>query len=162
MTPSGRSLPELISRILTVVALALALLLLGGTIYALAFRGKGEKKETAASAPGENPSPETELDGMFTGVGRIRASTGAPEPATVILSIAFPYSPQDNAFSGELAARIGDFRSGAIDYFGSLSTEELRQKDDAVIKAELLERFNGMLRLGQITALYFSDYLIIE
>ncbi|MDR1128818.1 MAG: flagellar basal body protein FliL, partial [Treponema sp.] len=99
---------------------------------------------------------------IFTGIGRIRASTGAPEPATVILSIAFPYPSQDRAFSEELAARIGDFRSGAIAYFASLSTEELRQKDEAAIKTELLGRFNDLLRLGRITALYFSDYLIIE
>jgi flagellar basal body-associated protein FliL len=167
MKPSGKpapalSLPELVSRILTVAALVLALLLLGGTVYALVFRGKNEKMETAVSAPGEKSSPEAELDGMFTGIGRIRASTGAPEPATVILSIAFPYSTGDRAFSEELASRIGDFRAGAADYFASLSTEELRQKDETAIKTELLGRFNGMLRLGRITVLYFSDYLIIE
>ena len=158
----GLSPPELISRILAVVAIGLALVLLGGTIYARVFRGKGEKAETAAPAPGENPPPENELDSIFTGIGRIRASTGAPESSTVILSIAFPYSPRDRAFSGELAARIGDFRTGATDYFASFSTEELRQKDEAAIKTELLERFNGLLRLGKITTLYFSDYLIIE
>jgi flagellar basal body-associated protein FliL len=158
---SAFSLPELISRILAIIAIVLALILLAGTVYGLVLRGKSGKPETAASAPG-GPSPEAGLDGMFTGIGRIRASTGAPEPATVILSIAFPYSPQDKAFSEELAARIGDFRSGAADYFASFSTEELRQKDEAAIKAELLERFNGQLQLGQITTLYFSDYLIIE
>ncbi|MDR2053927.1 MAG: flagellar basal body protein FliL [Treponema sp.] len=157
---SALSLPERISRILAAAALVLALILLGGTVYALVFRGRSEKTE--AAAPGGNPSPETGLDGMFTGIGRIRASTGGPESATVILSIAFPYSPRDRAFAGELAARIGDFRAGAADYFASFSTEELRQKDETAIKTELLERFNGMLRLGQITALYFSDYLIIE
>jgi flagellar basal body-associated protein FliL len=159
---SALSLPDLVSRILTVTAIALALVLLGGTIYALVLRGKGEKAETAVPAPGEKPPLETELDGMFTGIGRIRASTGAPESATVILSIAFPYSPQDRAFAGELVSRIGDFRAGVIGYFASFSTEELRQKDEAALKTELLERFNEMLRLGQITTLYFSDYLIIE
>jgi flagellar basal body-associated protein FliL len=155
-------LPEFISRILAVIAAVLALILLAGTVYALVLRGKSEKTEAVAPVPGENPSPEAEIDGMFTGIGRIRASTGSPEPATVILSIAFPYSPRDRAFSEELAARIGDFRAGAIDYFASFSTEELRQKDEAAIKTELLECFNGLLRLGQITTLYFGDYLIIE
>jgi flagellar basal body-associated protein FliL len=158
------SLPGLVSRILTVTAAVLALALLGGTVYALAFRGKGEKAEAAAPAPVPEGSPPAEagLDSMFTGVGRIRASTSAPEAATVILSIAFPYSPRDNAFSEELASRIGDFRAGASDYFASFSADELRQKDDAALKAELLDRFNAMLHLGQITTLYFSDYLIIE
>jgi flagellar basal body-associated protein FliL len=152
----------LVSRVLVVIAAALALILLAGTVYALLIRDKSEKPETAASVSGD-PSPlETETDSMFTGIGRIRTSTATPEPATVILSIAFPYPPGDRAFSEELAARIGDFRAGASDYFASFSTEELRQKDEAAVKAELLGRFNGLLRLGQITALYFSDYLIIE
>jgi flagellar basal body-associated protein FliL len=49
-----------------------------------------------------------------------------------------------------------------MSYFGSLSLEELRQKEDESIKTELLTQFNDLLRLGQITTLYFSDYLIIE
>jgi flagellar basal body-associated protein FliL len=159
---SALSPPEFISRILAVIAAVLALILLAGTVYALVLRGKGEKPGTATAAQGDPLLLEAEIDGMFTGIGRIRASTGSPEPATVILSIAFPYSPRDRAFSEELAARIGDFRAGAIDYFVSFSTDELRQKDEAAIKAELLGRFNGLLRLGQITTLYFSDYLIIE
>ncbi|MDR1353564.1 MAG: flagellar basal body protein FliL [Treponema sp.] len=152
----------LVSRILGVIAIALALVLAAGTIYALVFRGKGKQPGTAAPVPDGGAAVQADFDNIFTGVGRIRASTGSPEPATVILSIAFPYSPQDLAFSEELAARIGDFRSGAIAYFASLSTEELRQKDEAAIKAELLGRFNALLRLGRITLLYFSDYLIIE
>jgi flagellar basal body-associated protein FliL len=158
VTASGPGPAVLASRILTAIAAALALLLLVGTVYALVFRGKSKEPESAA----RGLSPEAGLDGMFTGIGRIRASSGGPEPATVILSIAFPYSPDDRAFSEELAARIGDFRAGAADYFTSLSTEELRQKDEAALKAELLDRFNALLRLGQITALYFSDYLVIE
>lgn len=152
----------LVSRILIASALVLALFLLGGTVYALVFRGKSEGRESVAPVSAPVPSPAAELDGMFTGIGRIRASTSAPEPATVILAIAFPYSSRDLAFSEELAARIGDFRAGASDYFASFPAEELRRKDEAAVKAELLARFNGLLRLGQITALYFSDYLIIE
>ncbi|MDR2629704.1 MAG: flagellar basal body protein FliL [Spirochaetaceae bacterium] len=155
-------LPELISRILAVIAGILTLILLAGTFYALVLRGKSEKPGTVVAAQSEPLPLETEIDSMFTGIGRIRASTGSPEPAMVILSIAFPYSPRDRAFSEELAARIGDFRAGAIGYFASFSTEELRQKDEAAIKKELLGRFNKLLRLGQITTLYFSDYLIIE
>jgi flagellar basal body-associated protein FliL len=169
MKPEKASVPglsrlELISRILAIIVIILALSLIGGTIHTLMFRDKKEKPENAVveSKSNETLSSPSELDGIFTGIGRIRASTTAPETATVILSIAFPYLSTDKAFSRELAARIGDFRAAAISYFGSFSVEELRQKDEAAVKTELLKQFNDLLRLGQIATLYFSDYMIIE
>jgi flagellar basal body-associated protein FliL len=167
MKPPKKPVPgftrfELTSRILEVVVVILVLSLIGGTIYALIFRGKRENPENVVAESNEALSLPSEVDGIFTGIGRIRASTMVPEAATVILSIAFPYSSTDKAFSGELAARVGDFRAVMVTYFGSFSVEELHLKDEAAIKTELLKRFNDLLRLGQITTLYFSDYLIIE
>jgi flagellar basal body-associated protein FliL len=170
---------EFISRILEAIAIILALSLIGGTVYTLVFHNKKEKREDATIESSEALSPEKrisgdeinqngqipppgELDGIFTGIGRIRASTSTPETATVILSIAFPYPSTDKAFSSELAARIGDFRGVTMSYFESFSVDELRQKNEAAIKTELLKRFNDLLRLGEISTLYFSDYLIIE
>jgi len=167
MKPPKTSAPgfirlELISRIMEIIVILLALSLIGGTVYTFIFHNKKEKREEAAIESSEALSPPSELDGIFTGLGRIRASTSAPETATVILSVAFPYPSTDKAFSSELAARIGDFRGVTMSYFESFSVEELRQKDEAAIKTELLKRFNDLLRLGEISTLYFSDYLIID
>jgi flagellar basal body-associated protein FliL len=80
----------------------------------------------------------------------------------VLVSIAFPYNPEDKAFSGELVSRIGDIRGITADYFASLQENELRSMEEGEIKSELLSRYNAILRLGQIRALLFDDYMIIE
>jgi flagellar basal body-associated protein FliL len=89
------------------------------------------------------------------------SSGGGTGASTLILSIAFPYPPRDQAFSEELASRITDFRAIAGDYFSSLSAESLAGLNEETAKAELLRRYNGVLRLGKIETLYFNDFLIV-
>ncbi|MDR0759131.1 MAG: flagellar basal body-associated FliL family protein [Treponema sp.] len=147
-------------RVLMWIAAALALVLLAGTLYALVFRsGRAEPPlQTRGSALLQSATD----GGVFTGIGRLRAATAGPEPVTVILSIVFPYPADDKPFTEELASQIVNFRSTTHEYFASLTAEELRRKDDASIKAEILRRYNPLLRLGQIKTLYFSEYLVIE
>ncbi|MDR3336917.1 MAG: flagellar basal body protein FliL [Treponema sp.] len=165
---------KILFRLLLVIVLLLALVLLAGTLYALVFRNAREAaggRDSAGMSGGKadsggQPRPglaaPAEPDSVFSGLGRIRTSSGGSEPAAVIVSIAFPYAAADKDFSAELASRIGDFRALTEAYFSSLSAAELRTREEAVVKAELLERFNGLLRLGRIGAIYFSDYMIIE
>ncbi|MDR2630930.1 MAG: flagellar basal body protein FliL [Spirochaetaceae bacterium] len=148
-------------RVLVGVILLLIFILLMGTLYALVIRGPAGLK------PGEDHREEPAgsgdyTDNIFTGIGRIRALTAGPLAATVILSVAFPYAPEDRAFSEELAAKIGQFRGITAEYFASFSAGELREKEEGVIKEELRQRYNAILRLGNITQLYFNDYMIIE
>jgi flagellar basal body-associated protein FliL len=152
-------------RVLLVIALALALVLAAGTGYAFIFRpGPPEASGREALSPDSPPGLSNKAvdDRLFTGIGRIRALTAEPEAATVIISVIFPYASGDKVFSEELASRIGDFRLAIKDYFSSVSETELRGRDDETVKAELLRRFNSLLRLGRIEILYFDDYLIIE
>jgi flagellar basal body-associated protein FliL len=109
----------------------------------------------------EGGFPEAAGGETFAGIGRIRATTPAPQPAAVVVSITFPYNPKDRAFSEELASRIGDFRRIALEYLGSLPVEELQSLDEKEIKAEILRRYNALLRLGRIEILYFTDFMII-
>jgi hypothetical protein len=139
-------------RILLGLAALLALILVGGSLYAL-VRGPLPDRAPEAPAGGET---------VFTGLGQIRAVTAGPAPATVILSIAFPFPPEDRDFSGELSSHTGDFRAAAAAYFGSLPTARLHETSEETVKAELLTRFNGFLRLGRIERLYFNDYMIME
>jgi flagellar basal body-associated protein FliL len=147
-------------RVLLGTASALALVLLAGTLYALVFRpGRTETPRRTR----ENGFVQSSVDGgVFTGVGRLRSATAGPQPATVILSVTFPYPPDDRPFTEELASQTANFRNIAHEYFASLSTEELLNKDEASIKAEILRGYNGLLRLGQIETLYFNEYLVIE
>jgi flagellar basal body-associated protein FliL len=139
-------------RCLAVIFLVLALMYLGGTAWAL-FGRKGDR-EPKARTSGE--------DRVFTGIGRLRLATGDPQPATVVVSVAFLYAPEDRAFSEELASRVGNFRSLTAEYFKSSGAAELKLKDEDRIKADLLERYNAILRLGKISVLYFNDFIIIE
>jgi flagellar basal body-associated protein FliL len=156
-------------RLLVIITFILALSLLGGTVYALIFRdffGPSAAPEQALSPTPPTPNAlSNDPQGttkVFTGIGLLRLSTAPPNPSTVILSIVFRYDPADNAFAEELASRIGDFRDIAARYMASFSTDELRGKTESEVKAALLHRYNAILRLGQITILFFNEYMIID
>jgi flagellar basal body-associated protein FliL len=144
----------ILSRILTLVLLGLVAALAAGSLYGLLVRER--ERRTAA---GEEPPPAGE--DIFT-IRRIRVNAGEAEALMVILSISFPYFPQDKPFSEELASRAGELRSVSADYIASLSEEELRFRDEGEIKRELLRRYNRILRLGRIETLYFSDFMVMD
>jgi flagellar basal body-associated protein FliL len=158
----------IVYRVLLVLALLLVLAILGGTLYALVFRPKAASVGNALPSPptATTPSAASEAN-IFTGLGRLRCPTaggsiaGAP-PGMVILQAAFPYYPGDRAFSEELVSRIRELRNISAAYFAALTLEELGRKSEADIKAELLARYNGVLRLGRIETLYFNEYMVIE
>jgi flagellar basal body-associated protein FliL len=158
--PQGASrFLTLLWRSLLVLALALVLVIAGGTVYALAFRPK------SAPAPQPGPGPATPVSSeaaIFTGLGRLRCPTAGPDTALVILQPSFPYFPGDRPFSEELTLRLRDFRSLTAAYFAALAVEDLRRKDEAEIKEELLAQYNSLLRLGRIETLYFNEYMLIE
>jgi flagellar FliL protein len=160
-------------RLLLVLVMVLMVVLVGGTLYALVFRDAHggplyrftPQGPPSVSTPPRNEAPgqdSSTVRGIFTGIGRLRVATAPPQPYTVILSIAFPYDPEDRPFTEELATRVTDFRNSAIEYFGSHTVEELKKQDEPAIKAELLRRYNAMLHLGHIEALYFNDFMVIE
>jgi flagellar basal body-associated protein FliL len=168
---------KIIYSLLLILLFFVGLLLLGGTLYALVFlrNGKGAETERPSDA-GLSPAVGEQL---FTGIGRIRVSAGDGGSPTIIVDITFPYSAADKPFSEELAARTGDFRTIAAEYFASLSaagsgghgspehsspdiTSDLTSIDENILKEELLSRYNSILRLGKIRTLYFNDFLYLE
>jgi len=162
-TQTKSSLSRLFYTILLSIAGALIVFLAIGTVYAL-IRSPGkvplfrlgrsvesEVRETAA---------QTGETRVFSGLGRLRIPLA--NSSTLILSIAFPYSADDAAFAEELAAKIGDFRAIASGYFSTLPAESVIQFDEDAAKQELLRRLNENLRLGRISELYFSDFMIIN
>ena len=143
---------------LTGVLILLALAILTGTIYALVSPPK-------QTSPGNSPGPDPALQGggnTFTGIGRIRTSTAGDTPAAVIITIAFPYNPEDKTFSEELASKVAKFRSETNQYFNSLTPDELRMISDDDLRKDLLALFNAQLRLGSIETLYIHDYMVVE
>jgi flagellar basal body-associated protein FliL len=167
---------------LAALALLLALLLGGGTLYAVLGRpespffsigGAPGKGRGEGGLPGNSDGPGAGRDAVsagnaasvFTGIGRLRIPLAVPaggSAATMVLSIAFPYPLNDSPFTEELAARVPDFRNMAAEYFSSLPPGELRELDEEKAKKEILKRYNAALRLGRIETLYFSDLMIVE
>jgi hypothetical protein len=163
----------------------LILLILGGTFYAV-FRDSGEPysggpvpEDSGPAGPSDVFLPgDVSLPGayprsaVFTGLGRLRIPAGSGSPpasgvetasrAVVVLSVVFPYPPEDRPFTEELAGKISLFRRIIQDYFGALSRDELNPLDEQKAKEELLRRFNGELRLGKIESLLFNDLMILE
>ncbi|MDR2808251.1 MAG: flagellar basal body protein FliL [Spirochaetaceae bacterium] len=155
----------IISKVLLFVLMLLALVLVAGTVYALVFRapdapplysfGQQEAQETV-------PPPASSGSPVFTGIGIIRTTTADKQPATVILSVSFPYKPQDISFTEELNLTIPRFRTVTQEYLSSFTAERLRIQPEETVKADLLSRYNALLRLGKIDLLYFEDFMIIE
>jgi flagellar basal body-associated protein FliL len=143
----------------------MVLVILGGTVYALAIRPKAAP---LLSSPPSSAVPDAGISeaNIFTGLGRLRCPTAGDmagaDPGMVILQAAFPYYPGDRAFSEELVSRIRELRNISAAYFAALTVEELGCKGEAEIKAELLAKYNGILRLGRIETLYFNEYMVIE
>jgi len=156
----------MISRVIIVFLLsviaALVTLLAAGTIFALVrpqgaqalFTLDGSRRESLADWSSGNDVR------VFSGLGRLRVPLS--NSSVLILSIAFPYPASDTAFTEELAAKIGDFRTIAAGYFSALPEADIIQIDEDAAKLEILRRFNNTLRLGRLTALYFSDLMIID
>ena len=154
-------------RSLIICLALLGLVIIGGTVFGLLFHNEPPDRKQA------DIFPEGEDGQIFTGIGQIRVpvpgskpgTEGVPpadsQPGMVILFVSFIYHPEDKAFSEELALRVRDFRQIITDYIGSFSAAELQKQGEDSIKAELLRRFNAILRLGQIETLYFSDFMIL-
>ena len=153
-------------RILLICLVVLGLVFISGTIYGVFFNVVPSTLNLQANGSlnnekGQTITAITKNEQTFTGIGRIRVSTADPQPGMVILSITFVYYPADKDFSEELALRIGDFRYIVVDFISSFSIKELHELSEETLKAQLLHRFNAVLRLGQIEALFLSDFLII-
>lgn len=169
--PPSKKGAVLVYHTLIVVAVLLALLIAAGTIYALVFRNGAEPLYSIPAAPAtavptQAPFTETQVlqlqENIFTGIGRLRAVSADRPPVTIVVSIAFPYLPEDRAFAEELATKIPEFRNTALEYFSTHSAVELRQSGEAIIKTDLLRRYNNLLHLGSISVLYFNDFMFID
>jgi len=159
---TGSKLPPVYIRVLLSIVGALIAILTIGTIFALARPSDADPiltfgKSGAAPSAAVSSTDDTRV---FSGLGRLRIPL--VNSSTLILSIAFPYSASDVTFTEELAGKIGDFRVIASDYFASLPAESLINIDEDTAKAEILRRYNAILRLGRIEALYFGDMMIID
>jgi len=147
--------------VLLFIAGALICTLVIGTIFG-AVRPPNAKPILRLGKPAEKAvqPPLTDDIRVYSGLGRLRIPLS--NSSVLILSIAFPYLHSDTAFTEELAAKNGDFKTIAADYFSSLEADKIIQIDEDAAKTEILKRYNDNLRLGSIETLYFSDMMILD
>jgi len=147
----------IIYRSLIIFLLLLGVVLILGTIYASLLR------KNPSGSLRTSTSQKVAAEGQtFTGLGPVRVSTADPQPGMAILVVSFMFYPTDRAFSEELTLRVKDLRQIIREYLGSFSVSELRTLSEDILKTELLNRFNNILRLGQIENLYFSEFMVVE
>ena len=141
---------------------AIIIMLLIGTIYGFARSPDAKPLFTASNLRQTQSSGSAQGDDIriFAGLGRLRIPLS--NSTTLLLTITFPYTANDIPFTEELAAKLGDLKAIAAGYFSALTESEIIQIDEDAAKQEILKRFNSNLRLGKITALYFSDMLVID
>jgi len=157
---------EKIEKILYIVLFSiigiLVVLLITGTIAGL-IRSPGAQPLIRFGSPVRIEQPQTQRDDIriYSGLERLRITLA--DSSILILSIAFPYSANDGAFTEELAARVNDFKMIAADYFSTLPAAGSRVFiDEDASKQEILSRFNNSLRLGRIDVIYFHDMMVLD
>ncbi|MCL2180825.1 MAG: flagellar basal body protein FliL [Treponema sp.] len=153
---------NIIYTILLVTVFVLVIIIAGGTVFAFLRPGGTTPLITTGSREmaqytAQNAAHNDDIR-VYPGLGRQRIPLA--DSRVVILSVTFPYSANDTAFTEELASKVDDFRLITSDYFTSLPADA--QIDEDAAKRAILRRYNENLRLGRIEAVYFSDFLIIE
>jgi flagellar basal body-associated protein FliL len=153
------------------VGLAVAAIL-AGSVYRLfrpAPRPAAEAAPALAAGAAEGAAnatvpvrDEIPAGPLFRDIGALRVATVDDPPATVIVDIVFPYDSADTAFAEEVAAHTREYREQAVALFGRYRAAELGAIGEDKLKSELLRRFNSLLRLGSIEAVYFEEFLVVE
>lgn len=140
--------------ILGAIAILLALVIVGGTIYSFA---------TDTRHRGRDRREQPLLEGMAVfELGSIRASTADNKPSVVVAVISFPYPVNEREFKEELEKKKPALKAAAKAYFSARRAEELHPAFEGRIKLSLREAFNALLSLGKVDEIWLSDFAVID
>jgi len=147
-------------RVLAIVAAALVIAILAGTIAGLASGSRQRKlsSEIASAAV----AAEARGRAAFTGIGTIRARSADPDPAVVIATVAFPYDASDLAFSEEIGKKAPVLRAAALAVLESRGADDLGPAFESGIKAAMRDAFNARLSLGRVDEVWLSDFALVR
>lgn len=103
----------------------------------------------------------------FKEFGTLRISTMPNEDSqenrsVLVVTPWLSYEESDSAFYEELVSRKRLFTSFFVEYFSNHSKNALLSIGEKNVKQELLTKFNSELRLGQLSAIYFDDYIFLD
>lgn len=154
--------------ILTAIIIALCALIFISSIVAL-IAGKRPGMNLRRSDPASVEQIKGAGDNLneFKEFGTLRINTMPNEDSqenysVLVVTPWLSYEGSDSAFYEELVSRKRLFTSFFVEYFSSRSKNALLSIGEKKIKQELLDKFNLELHLGQLSAIYFDDYIFLD
>lgn len=160
-------------KILTAIIAALLIIIMAGTVISLFTQKEnaGENSHNTDPKPTEQEieSLNKKLDekiGAYTGLGTIRCITAAQNEedtgTAVIVTPWLAYPQGDTVFFEELSRKRLIISGIFTAYFSLHTKNELLSTTEEKIKQELQAQINEQLSLGQISQIYFTDYLFLD
>lgn len=115
----------------------------------------------------EDPSPKSVSSSKtaFNNIGQIRVFTKEDEnseKSVIVLTPWFEYDGTDQAFYEELDRKHQSLKSLMTKFFAGHTKAELMKFGEEKIKNELKAQVNENLVLGEISQIYFNDYLFLD
>jgi flagellar basal body-associated protein FliL len=158
------------NRLLTTALFSLLAIIVLGTLAAFATKRAhpGEDLRRAEPIPSKlSPPPDARpSDGTtaYMALGQIRSATKQDENAAsvVLLTSWMSYPATDSPFFDELAQKNRRIKSLITEYFASHTQSQLISAGEEAIKRELTAQINAELVLGDITGLYFDEYIFFD
>lgn len=99
---------------------------------------------------------------IYTGLGTIRCSTADSPSIPLVITPYFPYPANDSVFFEEISSKNRKLQQIITQYIHNYTQAELLNKKEYIIKKELLTLCNNALIMGQISNLYFEEYIFFE
>lgn len=155
--------------VLAIVALFIVFVIASGTIWAFAKTGHRPASRNLMTSGASRSAPAASGSGTSAGklaefgdIGLLRAATADKKIVTIVVQPYLSYPPSDVPFQEELVQKTRPIRAFILNWFHSKTIKEIDKLGEANVKAALLEGVNAMLVLGKVSAVHFSEYMVIE
>lgn len=155
-----------IHSILIFIALVILIIIAGTTVFVFAVRPSG----IGSNLRHTDPSAEKLISGstyyeqtsVYSQLGRLRAATADDPSVSVIVTPYFPYPADDEEFFEEVSLKNRKIKLLIIEYFSSYTAVELKKEGELKIKSDLVRLINEELVIGDISALFFEEFIILD
>lgn len=98
----------------------------------------------------------------FTGLGTIRTGTHDKPSVPIVITPFFSYPADDTQYYEELCRKTDRISLLIKNYFAEFTKEQLLENGEQKVKKDLLQLINDELVLGQISTLYFEQYIFFD
>lgn len=159
-----------LNKMLLLILIAMLIVFVGGTALALAKNGGELSTRYRKSDPTPKQVVSSSLKSKqsvsaYTELGQIRAVTkgkGDQSGSLLVVSPWFSYPSSDIQLYEELSQKEKQAKSLIIGYFSSYTKEQLLGMGEQKVKEGIRDKINEQLVMGQISSVYFDDYMFFE